>query len=361
MRIYSVDAEYGPSSDAYVERMAPFSYAGFPGNAPARLLVPPKSRKIIFAPGDNGSLVSLEYTDSKAIEIRNTFLYGNLPSPYVQRIASTPTDVFYTLNTSSNTLQRWSLNSETGALALKNSGNYPFGVACSPLSLRYDRKNESIAVLTGYAGTRGISFLKSQGDSLIPISPNFDFGTLTSNDNLCIHPERNFFYSTISTFPNTIKAFQYSMDGAITEVSGSPFAPDTTASGLATGLQMTTNMVIDPDGKYLAIAYVAGSNRYLSLLAINRETGALSETGSKYSVGNSPSNLHWDKSGQFIYLTSDTGGSTNNYQLEYFKVMSDGSITRGVNSPITINPMSPAIGIANIESINPNFYLRYAP
>ncbi|MDF3818361.1 hypothetical protein P3G55_00535 [Leptospira sp. 96542] len=367
LRIYPVDSEIGIDPNTYIELMAPSSNSGFPGNSPQKIMVPEKTRKILYSTGSySRKIVSLNYEDKVKIEIKDTQTSTVPIDTSLRRIEkSSDATVFYTMGSgaSGDLIQRWGFDPNSGTITSRNSGSYPFGLACAPLSIRYDSKNDIIGVLTSQTGSRGMYFYKpTDPDSLTKInSSTIDFGVLTTaNDNLSIHPEKNYFYATISSFPATIKAFLYSDSGVITEISGSPFSPDPNISAIPPGVNAGTNMLIDPNGKYLAIVYTAGVNRYLNLLSIDKETGALSQSGTKLSVGNAPSNLHWDKSGQFIYLSSDTGGSTNNVQLEYFKVSSDGIVVRGVNSPIVVNALG-SNNISDIKSINPNYYLRYDP
>ncbi|MBM9548781.1 hypothetical protein JWG40_17280, partial [Leptospira sp. 201903074] len=129
-------------------------------------------------------------------------------------------------------------------------------------------------------------------------------------------------------------------------------SPDPAYTAAAPTDNFSTSLVMEPNGKFAAFLYSASGTFYIRLLAVDGITGNLIPTDQKLSVGNAPKYLDWDRSGKFIYLVSDTGGTTNKYQMEYFQFSSNGQLSRGVNSPITFSNMSGEFSAKDLKSIS---------
>jgi 6-phosphogluconolactonase len=101
---------------------------------------------------------------------------------------------------------------------------------------------------------------------------------------------------------NNVSAYRiHSGTGALTAVSGSPFAAGTTP----------TSVTVDPSGRFVYVAN-GGSNN-ISAFTINARTGALvAVSGSPFPDGGmdtTPVSVTVDPTGQFVYVVNNAAGS----------------------------------------------------
>jgi len=96
---------------------------------------------------------------------------------------------------------------------------------------------------------------------------------------------------------NNISAYSINkVNGAITEVSGSPFKAGTSPHYIT----------VSPTNKFVYVANY-GSNS-ISIYNVNPTTGVLGEvTGSPISTGNQPNSIAIDQSGKFAYVATSDG------------------------------------------------------
>jgi 6-phosphogluconolactonase len=145
-----------------------------------------------------------------------------------------------------------------------------------------------------YAALPGVSEIVAYRED-----PNSGFLTLLSVSpitagpsvqSLAIHPSRKFLYAA-NAGENDVSLFTISPNGALTEVT-----PRTRAG------TVPTLLVMDPGGKYLYVANSASNN--ISVFSIDTTNGALTEvSGSPFQVGVSPLNMTLAPSGKFLYIT----------------------------------------------------------
>jgi 6-phosphogluconolactonase (cycloisomerase 2 family) len=106
--------------------------------------------------------------------------------------------------------------------------------------------------------------------------------------------------------------------GALTPVSGSPFA---TGSG-------AESVVVDPAGQYLYASNVTASN-HVAAYAITPSSGALTLVGSPVAAGTLPAGIAVDPSGQFVYAANDNSADISAY-----------SASAGVLTPVGGGPFA---------------------
>ena len=108
---------------------------------------------------------------------------------------------------------------------------------------------------------------------------------------------KHYFAYVVNGGAHTVSAYSInSSTGALTQVSGSPFATGTGPQGIAA----------DPAGKFLYVAnYGAGGGNTVSAYMINASSGALTQvSGSPFTIGSSgsgPIALAVDPTGKFLY------------------------------------------------------------
>lgn len=144
------------------------------------------------------------------------------------------------------------------------------------------------------------------------------------------NPAATFLY-TDDLVNGGIDAFSIGASGALTEVSGSPFAMPSGWSVL-----FVDNLAIDPAGKFL-YAPDSASN-VIAGFAINSATGALAPIpGSPFAAGQGPQQVSVHPSGKFLYASNgnDPQGSISAFTI-------DGST--GALTPISGSPFPVALG-----------------
>lgn len=342
LRVYRVDTEKGVIDD-YVSDVRSATTAAFPGCTPYRIGVPPRSRDIITFTGSlSDRVVAHRYNTERHLTLLQD--QPGIGSPKVMGFSADGMTMYHS-NTSANpsTINRWNRDLESGFLSPNNVGSFPFAVGCSPVAIQISETDNIIVTLTSTIAPFGFSVLKKNGqDSAMlvggaPITPpdNPSF-----HENVCLVESKRLLYATSVNATNPIFGYRYDNAGNLTLLPGSPFSPDPSFSSHVPSFNGTKSLAVDPTGTFVAFLYSTGAAYNLRLLVINDTTGNIMQTDQKLSVGNAPKSLQWDRSGRFIYLTSDSGGTTNNYQIEYFKLLPDGTLSRGENSPIVISPMT---------------------
>lgn len=353
-RIYRVDSNIGLTTE-YDSDVRSAVTTAFPGCSPIRVAVPPKSRDIITITGAGSDRIAVHrYGIDRSLSLlQDKNGYG---VPTFMNFNSNGTDAYITNTVASpNVVSRLIRDSTSGGFTVNNGTNYPFGIGCAPVSLRTSSKDDIVFAVNAALSPIGINVFKNTGSNSGIVVSGSPFGTAdnpSQHNNLCLSESNNLIYMTSNNATNPIYGYRYDSNGNMTLLPSSPFSPDSGySSGASSTDNFSTSMAIDPDGKYLAHLYQVGGSYFIRLLSIDGTSGNLTQTDQKLSVGNAPKMMEWDGSGKFIYLVSDTGGTTNNYQLEYFKFSSDGKLIRGVNSPIIVSPMTNGYSPRHVKAI----------
>lgn len=342
-RIYRVDPEFGLTGEYDSSNLLPANLAAFPGCDPVRIAVPPGSRDIVTFVGITNQTVAVHRygTDRTIGFIQDEVAIGAPQIPAFN--ADGTTMYFFNTSVNPNTVNRSYRNKVSGKITLNNVGSYPFGVGCSPVSLKTSDADGLIFSTTTVGAQTGINVFKMTGpDSNFYVGgAAFNSGsTPTQHNNLCLIESNKLLYMTSVNTTHPIYGYRYDSNGNMQILPNSPFSPDSAYSLAATTDNISRSLTVDPNGRFAAFLYSSGGTHYIRILSIDGITGNLTPTDQKLSVGNAPKHMEWDGSGKFIYLISDTGGSTNKFQMEYFQFSHDGTLTRGINSPITVSNMS---------------------
>lgn len=354
IRIYRVDNEIGLTGE-YDKDIRAATTSAFPGCQPIRISIPPYSRDIItFTGSASDRMVTHRYEVDRSLNIIGETHDATI-IPYQTAFNYDGTVMYVTDYSNPNQVERFSRNRTTGEITSANGSGYPFGVGCAPISIRTSNVDNLVfAATTSYLPLGIYSFKNTGIDSgfVTAGSPYDPADNPTQHNNLCVSENDRLLYMTSGNTTMPIYGIRYDADGNMNVLPNSPFSPDTSYLAHGPTDNQSTSMTIDPNHKYLAILYSAGGSFNIRLLSIDPTTGTLTPTDQKLSVGNAPKHLDWDNSGKFLYLISDTGGTTNNFQLEYFKFTNDGKLSRGINSPITIGAMSGDFTPRHLKSIS---------
>lgn len=353
IRIYRVDSDLGLTSEFDSDVRAATTLA-FPGCSPIRVAVPPSSRDIITITGAGSNRIAVHRygIDRSLALLQDQNGFGN---PTFIKFTSDGLRA-YSNNTATdpNVILQLARNKESGILSINNGGSFPFSVGCSPVSLNISNKDNIVFTASTSTLPLGIFSFKKTGDYsgvFASGSPYDPADNPTQHNNLCIVENERLLYMTSANVTNPIYGFRYDENGNLGLLPNSPFSPDPSVSGTGAVDNNSTSLAVNPEGKYLAYLYQAGGTFYIRILSIDPSSGNITPTDQKFSVGNGPKHLEWDGSGRFLYLASDTGGTTNNFQLEYFSFSKDGVMTRGINSPITVGAMTGGFSPRHIKAI----------
>ena len=220
-------------------------------------------------------------------------------------------------NQLANTVSAFSLNTSTGALSPVPGS--PFATGARPTTVVVDSMGRFVFVANQAANSITV-FSIGAGGVLTrvagsPFAANSPFG-------LTISPAGTVLYA--SNFPdsqtidfNTVSAFTISPNGALTAISGSPFADANSTSGFTAAI----GLLADPSGKFLFVAdHMAES---VVSFNVNSATGALSPisalpapaTSCGTSCHHNPLRLAVDPRDQFVYWTNVQNGTVSTFNI----------------------------------------------
>jgi YVTN family beta-propeller protein len=182
------------------------------------------------------------------------------------------------------------------------------------------------------------------------------FAAGTGPESISVHPSGKFAYVAnfgSSGVPGNISA--YAIDagtGALSEITGSPFAAGTLPVAVA----------VDPSGRF---AYVANNlSGDVSAYAIDAATGALSSVGAAVAAGLRPNSIAVDPSGRFAYVANfvgDFAGNVSAYTID----AATGALSEVAGSPfaagldpqsVTVEPSGRFVYVANRQSADISAY-----
>ena len=219
----------------------------------------------------------------------------------------------FVLNQGSNNISGFAIDPTTGNL--NPVAGSPFVTPCGGSSLTITPKADVLFVTCPALGTIEALTINSQGVLSSPSQASGPFGTPTFAS---VDPTGRFLFVADST-TNAILAFSIGGNGALTSISGSPFAAGTQPVAL----------VAAPEGNLLYVANQGSNN--VSAFVIDKNSGALGAvSGSPFPTGGKlPSFVA--ASGAFVYV-ADQG--TND--IAAFSIGSNGALTAVPNSPFSV-------------------------
>lgn len=238
----------------------------------------------------------------------------------------------------SNSISAYTIDPTTGALTPAtgspfSTGNVqPFWISVDPSgSFLYAASNGGVAgsivqAFTITAGTGVLTSLGSTSERSSNVLPQLAISSGTAP--VTFAPQ---FVLVGNSGSNNVSAYTINpASGALTAVSGSPFAAGTNPMSVSTDLA----------GRF---AYVAnnGSNN-VSAFGINQTTGALSPiTGSPFAAGTGPQSVAVDRSSEFVYLGNSGSQNVTEFTL---------NPATGALSVISGSPVSTTFNVTDVIS-----------
>jgi len=238
----------------------------------------------------------------------------------------------YTMNTQSNNISVFSIDSASGALTqLPNS---PFAVGLPLLNMQLTPSGNFLYVTTAGASDGFIVGFSVSAGVLTSIGPPSSSGGINPNG-LAIDPSGTYLYAA-NTSSNTISIFAIGLagtpPGTLSQVAGSPLATTYTAP---------VSLILDPKGAFLYVANQGSSN--VAVYSISSSTGlpavltTSASTGAFFTQG-SPSFLAADPSGKYLFV----GNQGSSAGIESFGV-SSGNLTSLFTYSVGSAPSSIAV------------------
>ena len=295
------------------------------GSSPDSMATDPAKKFLLVANSASGTISVFSVNGSTAAL---TAVSGSpfATPPNAVRIVMHPSGNFvYTLSGTPAQIQGYAFNATTGALtvltgfpvSLNSTGEA--GLAISPNGGLLYTSNPTTHVITSFSiGTNG-ALTRLNTTSPLQGSPN----SLTFDSN------GNFLFGINvggSLGAGSVSVLSVSPAGALTEVSGSPFA-----AGAA-----PVSAVFS-----LGFLYVVNqSSSTVSAFVLNGTTGHLTELkGSPYSVGTRPVSAAAAVLGRFLIVTSSASSTGNS--IFVFAIAADGTLTQVSGSPFMPDTATP--------------------
>ncbi len=278
----------------------------------------------VVGQGDNGIRAFSEKStgDLQQLAVGS---FQTVPRPV--SIALHPSKNFlYVPNLTSNTVSGFTIDHAAGVLAPIGTALAPTpvcgpGVCSNPIGVAVNSAGQFLFVLNqGAAPSIPASISVFNIDQTRGLLSPASFRTLTATSPqfLAISPTQGFLYVSNGAAGN-ISAFAIGTNGALTELSGSPFSlgAGATAAGLA----------VDPKGQFLYAADSANNK----IASFNVAGGPLAAVGS-FPAGTKPVAVAVDSTSSFVYSANQ--GSND---VSAFKSAS-GALTQVAGSPYLVQP-----------------------
>jgi YVTN family beta-propeller protein len=225
--------------------------------------------------------------------------------------------LLFVSNQGANSLSAFSVNTSSGMLTAVSGSPFPTGAR--PTAVAVDPMGRFVFVANQAAGNISV-FSIGTGGSLTPVAGS-PFSA-ASPYGLSVNPSGTVLYA--SDFPdssvsdlNTVSAFSISASGALTPVSGSPFADANSLGGFAS----VVGLLADPSGKFVFAAdHMAES---VVSFNVNPANGALTPVSALPTPANScgtschhnPLRLAVDPADKFIYWTNVQNGTVSTFNI----------------------------------------------
>jgi len=214
----------------------------------------------------------------------------------------------------------YTVNATTGALTPVPgspfaAGHEPTSLAVSPNG-KFVYVTNNIVQFSDLTGAVSAFVVNASTGALTPVSGS-PFAAGMETFGMAIHPNGRFAY-VANGLSNDISVFSINTTGALTPVPGSPFAADLGS----------TSVALSPNGRF---AYVAnGAASTVSAYTINTTTGALTPVpGSPFAAGSNPFSVTVSADDQFAYVANNAGNSVSAYVID----ATTGALTPVADSP----------------------------
>ena len=139
------------------------------------------------------------------------------------------------------------------------------------------------------------------------------------------------FLFAANTSDGTVSVFTIDANGALAQISGSPF-PSLTSSTTAAGPRALT---LDPTGAFLYVAN--GTSNNVSAFSVNATTGSLTAlSGSPFAAGTGPLFILSQPGDDNNFVLVGNQGSTNITSLSIDNDTAPGKLTAASGSPFSL-------------------------
>jgi len=296
------------------------------GSSPDSMVTDPAKKFLLVANSASASTSVFSVNSATAALTPVTGSPFSTPPNAVRMVMDPGGKFVYTLSSTPAQIQGYSFNSTTGALtalsgfpvSLNTTGET--GLAISPNGTLLYTSNSSTNVITGFA-IAASGALTRLSTTISPLQGSPFYLTFDTSGN---------FLFAINIGGNvgvgSVSVLSVSSLGALTEVSGSPFATGTTS----------VSAVFSQGFLYV----VNQTSNTVSAFSINGTSGQLTALkGSPFSVGARPISVTTAALGRFVIVTSSA--SSNSGAISVFAVATDGTLTPVTGSPFTPDTPSP--------------------
>jgi 6-phosphogluconolactonase len=237
----------------------------------------------------------------------------------------------YVTTNDDNAILGFAVHPQTGALS-----------ALAPLALSSSRPGGNLAVdpsgrfLYAAFSSEGIRAfaIQSTSGALAELADSPFARTAVFGGAIAIHPDGGFLYAS----GPALNGFRIAADtGALTPLSGSPFA-----TGVGSDPTATT-LAIEPRGRYLYVSstFMPGPLQdTVSAFSIDGATGHLTAVaGSPFPAAPSPYSVAVDREGRFVYVGNDDSNLVSVFSID----QSVGSLAPVAGSPFAAPGLQPEI------------------
>ncbi|HEX7158993.1 MAG TPA: beta-propeller fold lactonase family protein [Edaphobacter sp.] len=199
------------------------------------------------------------------------------------------------LDAASQLLDIWKINASTGALTTEASASYSISNAVvSPKMVRFSPNGDFIFAALGTGGDVVFTFNTSTGAAASSQILSLD-STTTSDNALAVNSTTSTLYIARSGASSGVAVYTIGSSGALTEISGSPFAAGQGPYAIA----------IDSTGSYV---YAANrTDGTISGFSIGTGSVLTALSGSPYTSGSLPTALATDNSGSYLFAVANGG------------------------------------------------------
>jgi 6-phosphogluconolactonase (cycloisomerase 2 family) len=223
----------------------------------------------------------------------------------------------YSLNAGEGSLSIFNVDASSGQLRAR--GAVKTGTLPVDMTTTVDGRYKYVF----NAGSSSVSAFERDASTgeLIEIagSPFATGAAAGSSGTLVLHPGRRFLYVVNGGGGNSISAFAIADSGALSLVSGSPFAAGTGPS----------SMTVHPSGRFAFV--VAAAAKLVYVYSIAAATGALTEVVDyRIATGAGPGAFNLNSGGRFAYVPNAGDGSVSGYSVD----QSTGKVTAVPGSPV---------------------------
>jgi 6-phosphogluconolactonase (cycloisomerase 2 family) len=223
----------------------------------------------------------------------------------------------YTINSPLNTngagnISAFSESATDGTLTLLSGSPYNTGLA-TPYAVAVDQPMNLLFAIGGSGSGQPTGEIVAY--AINPTTGALSSMTTTTPPDiptsLAIGPSGKVLYVT-SHASSTVMAYSIATNGALTEVSGSPFAVPATNCGAF--CENTADAVVydAPAGTlYVNMNY----SWYVATFTVNSGSGVLTWVNNATEVNCGPSSVSLDTTGSYVYVTDACGAAVNGYQV----------------------------------------------